>query len=90
MRDLLRSEPYRTLRDYLIRARKQARLTQKALAARIGRRQSYISEVETGQRRLDIIEFIHLAEALDLSPAEVMRILVKGEVGSNSSASPPR
>ena len=78
MRDLLRSEPYRVLRDHLLWARKRARLTQQALAARIGRHQSYISAVETGQQRLDIIEFTHLVGALGLDPAEVMRVLARG------------
>ena len=73
MRDLLRSQPYRVVRAHLVGARQRARLTQQALAARIGRPQSYISAVETGQQRLDIIEFIHLVHALGLDPAEVMR-----------------
>ena len=72
MRDLLRSEPYRALRVHLVKARKDARLTQSQLAARIGRRQPFISEIETGQRRLDVIEFIHLTRALELDPAEVI------------------
>ena len=73
MRDLLRSQPYRVVRAHLVGARQRARLTQQALAARIGRPQSYISAVETGQQRLDIVEFIHLVHALGLDPAEVMR-----------------
>ena len=77
MRDLLRSEPYRALRAHLVKARKDARLTQSQLAARIGRRQPFISEIETGQRRLDIVEFIHLTRALGLDPAEVVRKLAK-------------
>ena len=90
MRDLLRSEPYRTLRDHLVRARKRARLTQRALAARIGRGQPYISEVETGQRRLDIVEFTHLVRALGLDPVEVMRALARGgsEPGRRRPPSP--
>ena len=88
MRDLLRSEPYRVLRDHLVRARKHARLTQQALAARIGRHQSYISAVETGQQRLDIIEFTHLVRALGLDPAEVMRALAS-DGGTPSRRRPP-
>ena len=88
MRDLLRSEPYRVLRDHLVWARRRARLTQRALAARIGRHQPYISEVETGQRRLDIIEFTHLVRALGLDPAEVMRVLARGKHGRHCPPSP--
>ena len=88
MRDLLRSEPYRVLRGHLVWARKRARLTQQDLAARIGRHQSYISAVETGQQRLDIVEFTHLARALGLDPAEVMRVLARGG-GTQGRCCPP-
>ena len=77
MRESLRSEPYLTLRKHLVCARKAAGLTQRDLAARIGRQQPFISEIESGQRRLDIVEFLTLAKALALDPAEVMSKLAK-------------
>lgn len=61
------SEP---LRDLLIRAREAKRLTQTALAARLGRPQSFVSNYENGQRGIDVIEFIQIAKALGLDPAE--------------------
>lgn len=48
-------------------ARKNARLTQTELAAKLGRRQQFVSKYESGERRLDIIEFLDVAKALGLA-----------------------
>jgi len=39
-------------------ARKRAGLNQAKLAKRLGKPQSYVSKFETGERRLDVLEFI--------------------------------
>ena len=53
-------------------------MTQAQLAARLGRPQSFISKVETGERRLDVIEFLQLAKALKIDPVRIVADLVKG------------
>ena len=40
----------------LVNARNEAGLTQKSAAAFLGKTQSYLSKVESGQRRVDLIE----------------------------------
>jgi transcriptional regulator with XRE-family HTH domain len=55
--------------DALIEARKRAGLTQEELASRIGRDQTFVSLIERGQRRVDLIEFISLARAIGNDPA---------------------
>ena len=55
---------YAQFRTALIRARKEAGLTQAALAARLGRPQSFISKYENGERRLDVVEFMEVAQAV--------------------------
>lgn len=60
--------------------RLRAGLKQEELAARIGKDQSWVSLVENSQRRLDVVEFIQLAEALDVDPAELLREIV-GRLG---------
>lgn len=45
----------------LIAARKRAKLTQTEVAEQLGWRQSQVSEMETGERRVDIIELAKLA-----------------------------
>jgi transcriptional regulator with XRE-family HTH domain len=48
----------------LLEKRKRSGKSQTELSASIGRPQSYISNIESGQHRLDIVELIQLAEAL--------------------------
>ena len=52
-----------------MKARKDAKLTQVQLAARLNRRQAYISRIERGERRVDVVEFIELARAIGFDPA---------------------
>jgi transcriptional regulator with XRE-family HTH domain len=61
-----------SLRGLLFDARKEARLTQRELAARIGKPQSYVSKYESGERRLEVVEFLDLCEVLAVSPHEVI------------------
>lgn len=56
----------------LIETRREARITQQELADRLNRSQSYVAKVETGERRLDVVEFIEWAEGIGASPALLM------------------
>jgi transcriptional regulator with XRE-family HTH domain len=58
------------LRKLLIKKRKEAKLTQTALAERLGRRQAYVSRIERGERRVDVVEFLDLAHAIGFNPAK--------------------
>ncbi|MBB5660369.1 helix-turn-helix domain-containing protein [Brevundimonas halotolerans] len=58
---------------FIASARKAAGLTQVELAARLGRPQSFVSKVERGERRLDVIEFCLVAEALGHDPAKLLQ-----------------
>ena len=65
---------YKALLQALIQARKKASLTQVELAARIGRRQTFVSKYETEERRLDVAEFIAIARAIGAEPLELMQM----------------
>ncbi len=54
----------------LIRERKAAGLTQVALAKKLRRVQSFVSNYENGERRLDLIEFLDVAQAIGFDPAK--------------------
>lgn len=67
---------HRHLVEVLVDARRKAGLTQAELAARLGKDQTFISIIERGQRRVDVLEFIALARALDISPTKTFEAVV--------------
>jgi transcriptional regulator with XRE-family HTH domain len=69
------SPRYRRFRELLAEARKAAGLTQIELADRLKRPQSFISKYESGERRLDVIEFLDVAAALNLDVAALIHDL---------------
>lgn len=61
-------ERYRALIGRLVEARRAAGLSQDALAKLLQRHQQFVSRYETGERRLDVVEFMDIARALNLDP----------------------
>ena len=53
-------------------SRRGAGLTQAELASRLARPQSYIAKLETGERRMELVEFILLSRAIGRSPARMI------------------
>lgn len=64
----LRSRRHRALLAVLVGSRKEAGLTQREVAAKWKRPQSTVAAIESGERRLDVVEFFDLAEALGVDP----------------------
>lgn len=69
----LRSEAQRLIVGRLAEKRRAAGLTQQAVADALGRPQSYVAKVEGMERRLDVVEFIELAQAVGADPAKIVR-----------------
>lgn len=63
------------LRQWLITKRKEVDLTQRELATKLNVVPSLVAKVETGERRLDIIEFIDYCEALAASPYDCILLI---------------
>jgi transcriptional regulator with XRE-family HTH domain len=61
----------------LVAARERAKLKQSDVVARLGMPASYLSKIENGTRRLDVVELVRIAEAMGIDPAEVVRDLVE-------------
>ncbi len=59
---------YRVFLDGLIQARKDAGLTQQQVADKLDRPQSFVAKYENGERRLDVVEFLEIANLLDADP----------------------
>jgi transcriptional regulator with XRE-family HTH domain len=57
---------YQQIRDVLVAARLASGLSQKEVAQRIGRSASHVTLIESGQRRVDLLEFCTLAKALGI------------------------
>jgi len=55
------TESHKYLVNQLIKARKQAMLRQQDAARKLSRTQSYISKIESGQRRIDTVQLKELA-----------------------------
>ncbi len=71
LRKTLRSRGHRALIEILVASRQQAGLTQRDLAARLKRPNSFVGRIESGERRIDVIEFIEIARVLDVDPREL-------------------
>ena len=66
---------HEALRAYLVRAREKAGLRQVDVAQRLGRHQPFLTFIENGQRRIDVVEFLELADAIGFDPHAALRII---------------
>lgn len=57
--------------------RKAAGLTQVDVAKRLGRPQSFMTSIENGERRLDVVELINLAKAISFDPTSILTELMR-------------
>ena len=64
-------EQYRTVGACLAAARGRANLTQTEAAERLGRKQTFVSEIERGLRRVDVLEIVLISRALDANPLQL-------------------
>ena len=71
------TEEYEFLLEYLISARKAADITQQDLAKRLKKPQSFVSKYERRERRLDVVEFVSLAQIMSFDPCEVIKEIEK-------------
>lgn len=71
------SGPYQRLITSLRDARRERGITQDELAAQLQRPQSFVSKVESGERRLDVVEFLEMAQAIGCDPIALIAPLVE-------------
>lgn len=72
----LQSSRHQVLKEFLIEKRKKAGLTQTEVAKKLRRYQSFVANVETGQRKLDVVELLAFAEAIGFDPREAIKRLL--------------
>jgi len=69
----LNSPRHELVKSALIEQRKAAGMSQTEVAVRLGRPQSYIAKIEGGERRVDIVELIDLAQVIGLDLVALIR-----------------
>lgn len=69
------SQTYRALLTRITQARKEAGITQADLAEQLGRPQSFISKIESGERRIDVVEFLQVAHLIGFDPCALIQDL---------------
>lgn len=77
MPNSVHSHRYRQLLSVLVATRRKQDLTQAELGRRIGKNQPFVSKFEHRVRRLDVIEFVDVCEALGIDPSALLRRLKK-------------
>ena len=72
MAKTLGSPKHKALIALLVERREAASLTQTELASKLGEYQSFVARLESGQRRVDVVEFLELASVLNFDPHELL------------------
>ena len=71
----LGSARQRALVDFVVARREAAGMSQAGLAKRLGQYQSFVARLESGQRRIDVVEFMQLAEILQFDAGKAIMAL---------------
>ena len=77
MKKSIYSNNYKYLLKLLIMTRKIKNVTQKDIADKLEYPQCIISRIETGERRIDVVEFIEIANAIGCDPLTLLEELIK-------------
>lgn len=68
---------HRELVSAVVALRKAAGLSQRELAKRLGREQNFVGRIETGQRRIDLVEWVAICRACQADPEAQTITLVR-------------
>jgi transcriptional regulator with XRE-family HTH domain len=75
----IRTKRHKQLVEILVAERKRAGIRQVELAKQLGVSQTWVARMESGGRRVDVVEFLALAELIGFSPARIIKKLKKTE-----------
>jgi transcriptional regulator with XRE-family HTH domain len=67
---------YKVVGAALAAARERAGLTQKQLARKLRKPQSFVSNYERGQRRIDVLELLRIVDAFEGDPRKVFNDII--------------
>jgi transcriptional regulator with XRE-family HTH domain len=77
----VQQKDYKIVGAALAAARKREGLTQKALARLLRKPQSFVSNYERGQRRIDVLELLRIVETLEDDARRVFVDILKRREG---------
>jgi len=69
------SDEYTILREMLRETRERLNLSQVELGKMLGKHQPFVARIESGQRRLDVVEFIHMMRIMGVSSLSFLKKL---------------
>jgi ribosome-binding protein aMBF1 (putative translation factor) len=68
----LRSSRHRALIGVIVAARQAAGLTQRELAAKLKRSNSFVWKLEAGERQVNVLEFIEISRTLGVKASKLI------------------
>lgn len=71
------TDAYATLLEMLVALRKEQGLTQVQLSKKLGKPQPFVSYIERGERRIDVIEFYAIMRAMGVDPVKAFSSLTR-------------
>lgn len=77
MADDLHSIAYQSIIRNLRAAREEAGVLQADLSVQLGKSENYVSRIETGQRRVGIVEIVLIARALKIEPVLFFKRIIQ-------------
>lgn len=72
------SERHQIIASALASQRREKGLTQAEVAKALGRHQPFIANIESGERRVDLVELLDIAAIIDLDIEALVRRLQEG------------
>ena len=72
MTNSLHTPEYAVFRKILIALRERRGITQSSIAETLGVPQSFVSKYESGERRVDVVEFVQICRAIGVKPGKVI------------------
>ncbi len=73
----IHTDRHRAFRALLVAERRAKGFTQTEIARRLGKPPSYVAKYELGERRLDVLEFLDLSEAIGFDASALLEKLGK-------------
>lgn len=70
--DTIQRASHKALIRLLIEKRRASGMRQRDVARKLGRTQSWLAKIESGQRRIDVCELCDLARALKFNPDKMV------------------